>query len=137
MLEVKKGKILATEMGEDLWFVQALVIQKGAIHIVIFYDLFLNSTTFLFFRYVLVGVTAWGVRPCGKKDQPGIYASVSDSLCFIFWSSECYSGSNPFQDFEPYCKTWIEDEISEVENSRPSSKYVENLNDLKNCKIID
>ena len=91
----------------------------------------------MFFRYVLVGVTAWGVRPCGKKDQPGIYASVSDSLCFIFWSSKCYSGSNPFQDYEPYCKTWIEDEISEVENSRSSSKYVENLNDLKNCKIID
>ena len=50
MLEVKKGKILATEMEADLWFVQILVIKIGRrLEAYIFF-----SFCMMFFFYVII-----------------------------------------------------------------------------------
>ena len=36
-------------------------------------------------HYVQVGIVAWGIG-CGES-VPGVYANVSEALCFIDWST--------------------------------------------------
>ena len=40
-------------------------------------------------RTVQIGITAGGIG-CGKPGIPGLYASVSDGICFIKHAIECY-----------------------------------------------
>jgi secreted trypsin-like serine protease len=55
-------------------------------------------------QYVQTGIVAWGIG-CGSE-IPGVYANVSDSLCFIDWATKCVHGQDA--DFYGYngCNRW-------------------------------
>ena len=99
--------------------------------------MYLYITTF---RFVLAGITAWGIS-CGVKDEPGAYASVTEALCFIDWTTKCKYGDKyiNFYDYSNYCKHWIEDEIACLtKSSHPkASKYLNKAQDMKQSCIND
>ena len=63
-------------------------------------------------RYVLAGIVSWGLQ-CGKKDVPGVYADVTQGLCFIDYATKCVHGTKyqKYYDY-PQCTNWLEDLIS-------------------------
>ena len=63
-------------------------------------------------RYVLAGIVSWGLE-CGKKDVPGVYADVTQGLCFIDYATKCMHGKEyqRFYDY-PQCANWLEDLIA-------------------------
>ena len=63
-------------------------------------------------RFVLSGIVSWGLK-CGKKDVPGVYADVTQGLCFIDYATKCMHGKEyqRFYDY-PQCANWLEDLIA-------------------------
>ena len=63
-------------------------------------------------RFVLSGIVSWGLK-CGKKDVPGVYADVTQGLCFIDYVTKCIHGDK-YQQFYvyPQCNNWLEDLIA-------------------------
>ena len=60
---------------------------------------------------VLVGIISWGIE-CGKKNVPGVYASVQHALPFIAWDNNCHYGAKhskyvDFPSFSKYFKIFI------------------------------
>ena len=45
------------------------------------------------------GITAWGIG-CGKENVPGVYASLTESVCFIDWATKCKHGDKYIDDFD-------------------------------------
>jgi len=43
--------------------------------------------------YVQAGIVAWGIG-CGETGTPGVYASVSQAVCWIDYVMSCYYGNN-------------------------------------------
>jgi secreted trypsin-like serine protease len=66
--------------------------------------------------YVQTGIIAWGVE-CGINGVPGVYANVSDALCFIDYATKCVMG----QDADYYglqgCQRWAKRTYCELQNS--------------------
>ena len=58
------------------------------------------------------GIVSWGLK-CGKKDVPGVYADVTQGLCFIDYATKCIHGKQ-YQQFYDYaqCNNWLEDLIA-------------------------
>ena len=62
------------------------------------------------------GVTAWGIG-CGEENVPGVYASLTESVCFIDWITKCKHGDKYIDDFDfgtgilPIFQQFISDEI--------------------------
>jgi uncharacterized surface protein with fasciclin (FAS1) repeats len=67
-----------------------------------------------------------------------MYAAVTDSLCFIHWSTRCKAGQlySKFYDI-PQCNNWIEDEIQSLQHSSDSkaNSYLNRAHALKNSCI--
>ena len=63
--------------------------------------LFINT-----FFILKVGIVAWGVK-CGTPNVPGVYASVTQGLCFIDWATKCLEGDKyiDFYDIKG-CENW-------------------------------
>ena len=63
-------------------------------------------------RYVLAGIVSWGLE-CGKKDVPGVYADITEGLCFIDYATKCIHGKKYQQFYDyPQCTNWLEDLIA-------------------------
>jgi len=82
-------------------------------------------------RYVLAGIVAWGIG-CGKPDVPGVYAAVSDVICWIDWVTKCKHGNEyaSFYDY-PQCANWIDKEISSLEGNSEDKKYLSRVKIMK------
>ena len=69
-----------------------------------------------FFFLSQTGIIAWGVE-CGINGVPGVYANVSDALCFIDYATKCVMG----QDTDYYglqgCQRWAKRTYCELQNS--------------------
>ena len=48
---------------------------------------------------IQAGITAWGIG-CGKENVPGVYASLTESVCFIDWATKCKHGDKYIDDFD-------------------------------------
>merc|ERR1712198_214570 len=73
--------------------------------------------------YVQAGIVAWGIG-CGEDGTPGVYASVSEAVCWIDFAMSCYY-SKKSGDFSSYwglsensCGTWMESKLSQLQKSR-------------------
>ena len=71
--------------------------------------------------FVQVGITSWGIG-CGKEGVPGVYADVSEGLCFIEYATRCALGDVNFYDIKG-CEGWIENKHCET------TKELQKLND--------
>ena len=89
------------------------------------------SWAFINFRHVLVGIISWGVD-CGKKNVPGIYASVDHALEFLAWDKICHYGDqySDFMDFPQY-GNWINQEIRELKSLIGAGKYIRRAQKIK------
>merc|ERR1711994_512807 len=69
--------------------------------------------------YEQVGIVAWGIG-CGEQGIPGVYASVSEAVCWIDYAMTCYYGENK-NDFNSYwsndygtCGVWFENKLNNL-----------------------
>ena len=83
------------------------------------------------FRHVLVGIISWGVD-CGKKNVPGIYASVDHALGFLAWDKICHYGNqySDFMDFPQY-RNWINQEMRDLKSLIGAGKYIRRAQKIK------
>ena len=87
---------------------------------------------------------AWGVE-CFAKDVPGVYASVSDALCFIQWDTKCKHGLDYDTFFDiPGCNDYTKkamDDLNEYAKKAPGNPYLEEvkkrLQNLENSCRLD
>jgi len=77
-----------------------------------------NPTT-----YVQAGIVAWGIG-CGEDGAPGVYASVSQAVCWIDSVMTCRYGaaSGDYNSYFGYtdnvCGTWLNGKLTELEQQR-------------------
>merc|ERR1712165_52218 len=79
------------------------------------------------YTYVQAGIVAWGIG-CGEDGTPGVYADVSQAVCWIDQAVSCYYGglgTEPYDNFPSYfgytsdqCQVWLENKVYELENKR-------------------
>merc|ERR1712061_89867 len=77
--------------------------------------------------YIQAGIVAWGIG-CGEDGTPGVYADVSQAVCWIDQAVSCYYGglvSEPYENFPSYfgytsdqCQVWLENKVYQLENKR-------------------
>jgi len=59
-------------------------------------------------HYVQTGIVAWGIG-CGSE-VPGVYADVSQAMCFIDWSTKCVHGQERDYYEMSGCENWAKDQ---------------------------
>ena len=72
-------------------------------------------------NFLQVGITSWGIG-CGKAGVPGVFADVSEGLCFIEYATKCALGNVNLYDIKD-CDRWIENKYCET------TKELQKLND--------
>merc|ERR1712048_1396448 len=70
---------------------------------------------------------AWGIG-CGEDGTPGVYADVSQAVCWIDQAVSCHYGglvTEPYENFPSYfgytsdqCQIWLETKLYDLENKR-------------------
>jgi hypothetical protein len=79
-------------------------------------------------QWIQAGITAWGIG-CGEENVPGVYASLTEAVCFIDWMTKCKHGDNYLDeyDFSKECNTndgtWIEQEIIRLEDILDKTEF--------------
>jgi len=63
--------------------------------------------------YYQVGITSWGIG-CGESGLPGVYANVSEALCFIDFATKCALGEDINLYEINYCSNWFKEEYCNV-----------------------
>merc|ERR1712115_634957 len=58
------------------------------------------------YTYIQTGVVAWGIG-CGEDNVPGVYASVSQAVCWIDYAMSCKAGSSSsYWGYGRECQDW-------------------------------
>merc|ERR1719147_574882 len=59
------------------------------------------------YTYIQTGVVAWGIG-CGENNVPGVYASVSEAVCWIDLAMSCRTngGSSSYWGYGRQCQNW-------------------------------
>jgi len=89
--------------------------------------------------FVQAGVVAWGIG-CGEDGTPGVYAAVSQSVCWIDYAMTCYYGktSGIFSSYWGYpagvCGAWLEQRVQGL-RGRPGAGAVAALNQYEECSV--
>merc|ERR1712002_1037976 len=69
--------------------------------------------------YEQVGIVAWGIG-CGESGVPGVYASVSEAVCWIDYAMTCYYGQSTgdyasyWSNSQSQCGTWFNNKINQL-----------------------
>merc|ERR1712107_735980 len=69
--------------------------------------------------YEQVGIVAWGIG-CGEEGVPGVYAAVSEAVCWIDYAMTCYygQGSGDYTSYwshtQAQCGTWFQNKFDEL-----------------------
>ena len=59
----------------------------------------------------MAGTVAWGLG-C-ERQNPGVYADITQGLCFIHWDTKCKHNDKYAEYFNyPECDNWLENEIA-------------------------
>ena len=76
----------------------------------------------------MAGIVSWGLE-CGKKDVPGVYADITEGLCFIDYATKCIHGKKYQQFYDyPQCTNWLEDLIAKYVSICQTSIFYDLLN---------
>merc|ERR1711974_410434 len=78
--------------------------------------------------YIQAGIVAWGIG-CGEDGTPGVYADVSQAVCWIDQTVSCYYGGlgseEPYENFpsvfgytSDQCQVWLENKVYGLEDKR-------------------
>merc|ERR1712130_852605 len=78
--------------------------------------------------YIQAGIVAWGIG-CGEDGTPGVYADVSQAVCWIDQAVSCYYGGlgseEPYENFpsvfgytSDQCQVWLENKVYQLEDKR-------------------
>merc|ERR1711872_1002923 len=60
------------------------------------------------YTYIQAGVVAWGIG-CGEDNIPGVYASVSESVCWIDLAMSCKAGiTTSYWGYGRECQQWMD-----------------------------
>jgi len=88
-------------------------------------------------QYVQTGIVAWGLG-CGS-DIPGVYANVSDALCYIDWATKCVHGQDA--DFYGYngCRDWAKRQYCQTTDEliRAKAAAEDSINALRKVKKME
>ena len=86
------------------------------------------ATILKIFKWDLIsqtGIVAWGIG-CGD-DIPGVYADVTEAMCFIDWSTKCVHG----QDKDYYemrgCANWAKSQYCAAKQAKEYAKVISNI----------
>jgi len=85
--------------------------------------------------YYQAGIVAWGVG-CGG-DTPGVYAAVSEAVCWIDMVSSCHANGGQFSHFgytESQCGGWLEDTLNKL-SSLPARIRTVLESQYKQCSV--
>jgi len=76
--------------------------------------------------YEQVGIVAWGIG-CGEQGIPGVYASVSEAVCWIDYAMTCYYGDNDLNSYwsNEYstCGVWFENKLKNLPRESLRNDY--------------
>jgi len=81
--------------------------------------------------YHQTGIIAWGVE-CGIDGVPGVYANVTEGLCFIDWATRCHYGDNDYDYGIRGCQKWAKRQYCETKNEVETlTALIEETTDLR------
>jgi len=92
--------------------------------------------------YVQAGIVAWGIG-CGEANVPGVYASVSEGVCWVDYAMSCHFGteSGDFSSYWGYsaqqCQDWMDKAIVSLAERVDAMKGAENLKGRKRAEVLD
>jgi len=67
--------------------------------------------------YYQVGITSWGIG-CGTDGIPGVYANVSEALCFINYATKCALGKDASLFDIKKCPNWPQGKYCELKKEQ-------------------
>eukprot|EP00088_Acartia_fossae_P001385 TRINITY_DN1053_c0_g1_i4.p1 TRINITY_DN1053_c0_g1~~TRINITY_DN1053_c0_g1_i4.p1 ORF type:complete len:565 (-),score=223.37 TRINITY_DN1053_c0_g1_i4:192-1886(-) len=96
-------------------------------------------------HYEQAGIVAWGIG-CGEGGVPGVYADVSEAVCWIDYAMSCYYGESS-GDFNTYwgyeqnqCGTWMANKLAALDekisgNQRLAKIWQAQRNEYTRCQV--
>merc|ERR1712126_526264 len=87
------------------------------------------------YTYIQTGVVAWGIG-CGEDNVPGVYASVSQAVCWIDLAMSCKAGSSSsYWGYGRECQHWW-DTLHNTLNTQVEAMQDHTLTGRKKIKAL-